>query len=293
MRFSQRHGLTPGLKAIQNDSIDIDLRNRIWNLIHVTLFDKYDPGYRMSGYVVGSNKHDVLKVIWSKFLKEPTDTIPSYYSDARLLIREMYFEWPWHKVFDFVEFLINDAESFLNFRDMGTALNYILEEESSGFRIVGNLVVPIVAPEEIEAVEDAIAAGESFPGVGKHISEATRKLSDREAPDYRNSIKESISAVESACMTLTGDPKATLGTALAVIERESNIHRALKAGMSSIYGYTSDEQGIRHAMIEDSTVTFADAKFMLVACSGFIKYLICKLAESSIDIPDGGDSTTE
>jgi hypothetical protein len=38
-----------------------------------------------------------------------------------------------------------------------------------------------------------------------------QKLADRENPDYRNSIKESISAVESAAQEITGDTGATLG----------------------------------------------------------------------------------
>jgi len=35
-----------------------------------------------------------------------------------------------------------------------------------------------------------------------------------------------------------------------------------------------DEDGIRHAMLEESTLTLADAKYFLVSCSAFITYLI-------------------
>ena len=45
------------------------------------------------------------------------------------------------------------------------------------------------------------------------------------------------------------------------------LHAALKNGFSSIYGYTSDEGGIRHAMIDDNPCDFDDAKYMLVSCS--------------------------
>ncbi|MEG8264615.1 hypothetical protein MKS78_04515 [Acinetobacter baumannii] len=44
-------------------------------------------------------------------------------------------------------------------------------------------------------------------------------LTDRNKPDYRNSVKESISAVEALCVTLSGDPKATLGASLNSIEK--------------------------------------------------------------------------
>ena len=42
-----------------------------------------------------------------------------------------------------------------------------------------------------------------------------------------------------------------------------------------LYGYTSDESGIRHAgRIDGKGTTFAEAKFMLIACSAFVNYLI-------------------
>jgi hypothetical protein len=39
-------------------------------------------------------------------------------------------------------------------------------------------------------------------------------MTDREQPDYRNSIKESISAIESLCRKITGNDKGTLGLVL-------------------------------------------------------------------------------
>jgi hypothetical protein len=111
-------------------------------------------------------------------------------------------------------------------------------------------------------------------------------LSDREDPDYRNSIKESISAVESACQTITGERKATLGDALNRIETHMHLHGALKSGFKKLYGYTSDEDGIRHAILDEKDISFSDAKYMLVSCSSFTNYLIGKVAELGIQIPE-------
>lgn len=107
-------------------------------------------------------------------------------------------------------------------------------------------------------------------------------LADRSSPDYRNSIKESISAVESVAQIITGDSSATLGSALKVIERKGSMHPALKASLSSLYGHTSDADGIRHAMLEASSLSFINAKFMLVACRAFINYLIEKAQDASV-----------
>ena len=113
------------------------------------------------------------------------------------------------------------------------------------------------------------------------IQTALGFLSDRKSPDYRNSIKESISAVESLCVSISGDPKATLGTALHAIERSHQLHPAFKKALSSLYGYTSDADGIRHALLEESSISYSDAKFMLVSCSAFVNYVLGKVSERS------------
>lgn len=104
-------------------------------------------------------------------------------------------------------------------------------------------------------------------------------MADRKSPDYRNSIKESISAVESICKIITGDSKATFGTALKKIEEQHGLHGALRRAFDSLYGYTSDASGIRHALLEEPDLDFDDAKFMLVSCSAFVNYLISKVAK--------------
>ena len=110
----------------------------------------------------------------------------------------------------------------------------------------------------------------------QHLNQSLTLLSDRQNPDYRNSIKESISAVESICKIITQDDKATLGKALKIIEDKHGLHAALKGSLSQLYGYTSDADGIRHAMSGESNLSYIDAKFMLVACTNFINYLIEK-----------------
>ena len=49
---------------------------------------------------------------------------------------------------------------------------------------------------------------------------------------------------------------------------------ALRNAFSSLYGYTNDAEGIRHALLEEGNLTKADAKFMLVCCSAFINYAL-------------------
>ncbi len=68
------------------------------------------------------------------------------------------------------------------------------------------------------------------------------------------------------------------------IETKISLHPALKDAFSSLYGYTSDAEGIRHALLDEPNLSFEDAKFMLVSCSAFINYLISKAPKAGIKI---------
>ena len=60
------------------------------------------------------------------------------------------------------------------------------------------------------------------------------------------------------------------------------IHGALKQGFLSLYGYTSNGDGIRHAMMDETNLDQEDALYMLVTCSSFVNYLISKANKLNI-----------
>ena len=70
------------------------------------------------------------------------------------------------------------------------------------------------------------------------------------------------------------------------IEKEGKIrlHNKLKEGYKSIYGWTSDDQGIRHGLKEDPNVDYKDARFMLVVCSAFVNYLVEECSQKKIKL---------
>ncbi|MBD0257397.1 MAG: hypothetical protein ICV83_16890 [Cytophagales bacterium] len=275
MRFSQRIGKTPVRQALQVESIDLALKNRVWNIIQENFFDKLDP-YAGSGSE--SQLAIVCAYIWKEFFEKPINDIPSYQGGGVYTIgfmnylRDWYFKAQWFQIYDLVEFIAQlNIQSVVP--DFVNYCNYGLEKEASGYRIVKRSVVKITSEEEINEIEEALETRE-WKSVNTHLKAALEYLSDRKSPNYRNSIKESISAVESLCIIIVGDKNATLGKALSIIERKYKMHNALKSAFSSLYGYTSDSGGIRHSLLEDDIeVTFEDAKFMLVSCSAFINYL--------------------
>jgi len=179
----------------------------------------------------------------------------------------------WHRTYNFIEFMVR-----LNWRDTGSKLegefNRILDRENSAYRFVDGRLAPITSEEEIAEIEGAISSSAPYAGVTSHLQTSLTFLTNRENPDYRNSIKESISAVESLARHLTDNPKAMLGQALTVLEKKHKLHPALQKAFSALYGYTNDEGGIRHSLMNEDTLTKADARFMLICCSAFINFAI-------------------
>lgn len=184
---------------------------------------------------------------------------------------ELWEKVSWNQCFDVLEIMLQEEYYDIDFK---CEINEIFEEEKMGYRIIDDQIVDITNESEIEEIEEAIDS--IFNIVNNHIQKSLELYSDRKNPDYKNSIKESITAVESMCCIICGE-KVELGKALGRLEKNGiYIHGAMKNGFQSLYGYTSDESGIRHGGIEDKEVTEEDAKFMLVTCSAFVNYLKVK-----------------
>jgi hypothetical protein len=272
MRFSQRFGITSVRSALQGRSLDEATRNRLWSAFARAVPEAQGPLNR-------TWMRTVYEEIWMEHFKEPVDHMPVLERDIRGQLRHIFLQGEWYEVYDLSEFLINCRES-ANIYKFPEEVARILAEEHAGFRLVNGMFVEITDESELDAIEEGLqhTATDQFSPARAHLMTALNLLSDRRSPDYRNSIKESISAVEAVVQILTGDPQAELGKGLKLLRSNPPVHGALRSAFTSLYGYTSDADGIRHALTEEATVDAADAKFMLVACSAFVVYLIQKVA---------------
>jgi hypothetical protein len=286
MKFSERYGYKPVRSVLQIADIDDALRNRLWNAVCQTFFeDAPTVGSSAVRYLgADSSEYQLFLLLAHNFFKETTDSVSSFYTPALTRVREYFFGCLWHGVYDLIEFL---AEAILN-RSKKTefieTINQILKEEMAGYRFVSDHIVQITSEEEIAEIEQSVNLSGPLKPVTEHFRQALALMADRKNPDHRNSIKESISAIESLSKIVSGLPKTTLGPALNAVEKKTKIHSDLKEAFQKLYGYTSDAQGIRHALMREPTLDFEDAKFMLVSCSAFVNYLIVKAQKAGIKI---------
>jgi hypothetical protein len=253
--------------------MDDALRTSLWNVVQEFIWSKHksESGY---SYTKHSNLIHIITRYWKDYFKIPVNDIPQNIRDTIEEVKDAYFASEWYEAYDFIEFtahmLGNSQPQFVK------SCNEVLEREMSGYRIIGAQVTPITSSDELSAIESALESTNGLTGAKTHLERALGLLSDRRNPDYRNSIKESVSAVEAVAQSVTGDKSATLGAAPKVISTRAPMHPALNKGLSSLYGYTSDSDGIRHALLESSNLDFVDAKFMLSACSAFVNYIVGK-----------------
>ncbi len=154
-------------------------------------------------------------------------------------------------------------------------INSLFEKEYVGYRFVGDKITKITDKSETEEINEALCS--RYKEVNNHLKKALEMLSDRKKPDYENSIKESILAVEAMCEIITETKGKSSELSRTLEKLEDNgviIHGALKDAFKKLFGYTNDANGIRHAGdIGGPSSTFEEAKFMLVSCCAFINYL--------------------
>jgi hypothetical protein len=264
MSFSERAGLKSRRETIQLNSMDGNLRMALYNYC----YDRFVNNWYKS-HQLGGNGHLAARIVWTDFLYQPADKFDdSPYKFADIL-KELINRYSWNEVYDLIEFV----EKFTPLGMVPEKLNQILEREVSGYRLKGSMIVPISDSAEIGAIDEALEVPNSFAGARSHIIDALEKLSRKPIPDVRNAITEAVSAVESASRVVTKKDKASLGEALKVLESNGHVHTALKEAWLKLYGYTSDEHGLRHAMIEDPNIDFATAKYMVVSCAAFVNLL--------------------
>lgn len=270
-KFSQRNGYMPTEKAFQREFADTALRTKLWNLLKVTIWDNYDTQrahYDETSVAI----NDLMQRLWFHFFNRDLDAMPGFYGEygrqgTYEILKEHFMRCEWFELYDLLEEIARDRSDLLP-EEARRWVNKTLEHHNAAYRFVGDEIAEITDQNEIEAIESAMTQASS--PVRAHLDMALKMLSNKEAPDYRNSIKESISAVEAECRILSGNQSATLNDAL---KRVQNLHPAMSRAFGQLYGYTSDASGIRHALTDEPTITYADAKFMLVTCAAFVSYL--------------------
>ena len=263
--FSERKGIKHFSDIVQVNSLNERTRNKIYSAT-IELIEK------------DKKRGEFIEYIYTEIFSLTKNDIPikssefgifsDYYADVENEILLNLRNCEYHEVFDFIEGIIRGIRLDNQRKTYIDDINRIFIEENVNYRIINGLITDLLNEETIKEIEETLENPHIV--VANHYSKALELL--YKSKDYDNSIKESISSVESICQILTSNNKATLGDTLKLLK--DKIHPAMKSAFEKLYGYTSDANGIRHANgLGEGNSTFEEAKYMLISCSAFVNYL--------------------
>lgn len=278
LSFSQAQGYEETQGRLKLGELPKDTRIRIWNLFFVAidkckLLGPRRPARRRIVLIAG-HWVEILKASHLEFHNLPLDDWNPMFEANRSRLREYIQEQPFNQVFDLIQFVLRHPRcppAFIRqmqrtFAECGLAYTIDVGPPPT--------ILPAVTPEEGDAVVGALRTLREarLHGSATHLRAAAENI---KVSEWAGSVRESIHAVESVARLLDSRAERKLGAALAALEKRGVLHPALKEAFSTLYGYTSDEQGIRHALLDrtDAQVGRDEAVFMLGACAAFASYL--------------------
>ena len=276
LTFSQAQGYEPLPQPLALEEVSYEARIRLWS----TLYE----------YAAYNSVRGELHPPWSEIFKAAHinllgRTLDFYIPEISIISQiyktlimgekeQNYQGVPFNQLFDILQYVMRHHKCPMDFILEVSAifkecmLAYVIDTEEPV------TIIPAVTEQEGQALLSGMnqlrSAG--LGGAAEHLRKAGEEIT---RGDWADSVRESIHAVGSVARQLDPDASRDLGPALRSLERQGWIHPALKKGFLNIYGYTSDEQGIRHPLLdsEQARVGRNEAVFMLGACASFASYL--------------------
>ena len=270
--FSQRTGLEPIPPQLKLGEVTAELRRLLYYYVSLEIdresYTPYDTAiFKDKWRRVATDLH-VL------FFKQPADKFDYDVYASKTRIKEFIGRANIGELFNLIEFFVRHRGSS---GELKRELADAFVTTRSAYRVFDNNHIAAIGTEEqAAAFERAIADAE-----GKNAAAARKQLIAAGVAlrnsDWAGSVRESIHAVEAMAVGLAPGTN-TLGVALKVLEQHGHLHGSLKAAFGSLYGYSSDEEGVRHALVfaDEAQVDEADALFMLGACASFVSYLLTR-----------------
>lgn len=270
--FSDRTGLAALGTEIQINDFSEGTRTFLQN----QLLSLLDVHIRNNSYDLDVN--DFMLMIANKAFNLEADSRKFYSKDQIYnIISSVFKKGEYYEILDLIEFFSEKISFYIQNQyfekeDYCRFFNSRFEEEFVGYRFVDGVIVQSIDEEANKSIEDA--ASTKYDIVNKHISKAVNYLSGANR-DAENSIKESVAAVEYLCNVLAGTKSFELSKAIDALDKKKRLHPCMKSMIEKLYGFASDEEGIRHSTKAGITkVSFNDGLFILVTCSAFINYAL-------------------
>jgi hypothetical protein len=279
LTFEQAEGAEPLPTQLQLCEVSRELRARLWSIVYKSL----QNGSSADDYRRAEVDEPLLTLLYDLHVEHwcrPADEFTSSFEHWAAELKHVFMVGDYIQIFGLTQWMLRHrAQPNRLLQDLNDAL-YVTRAAYAVFD--RDTIIPIGSEAERDTLARAFAdiAASEFHGAQAHLRNAGSELT---AGSFGPSIRESIHAVEAVARVL--EPGAQkLGPALSKLERSVRIHPALGKGFGNLYGFTSDERGIRHALLDEpeAKVDEIDALYMLGSCAAFVSYLINKARHAGL-----------
>lgn len=210
--FAERIGLKSPRTLVQLDGLDQETRVALWNVLF-TLRGAFS-NMRERAYSRDDSEQLFLDAIWAYYFEQARDERP-HDSKVWQRMKARVLGGEWYEALEIVEESVGYLQKGRTTKPLvGRAtdeFNLVFERYLVGFRFIDERVTPLDSTEDAEAVRLALDDSTIIAGARHHLGQAVEHLADRINPDYANSIKESISAVEAITKKVTGETTLSAG----------------------------------------------------------------------------------
>ena len=272
LTFSQAQGYEEIPGPLKLEELPQEARTHIWNVFYVHLHGSSED--RSGVRWISGVWDEILRTKHVVHDHRPIEEWNKEFGHLHHELRSDIQTMPFNKVFDLIQFVLRHPKCPSGFTSTVKKafafcrLSYKIDEGEPP------TIVPAVTEGEgntvVESLKTLRDAG--LGGSAEHLRKSCECINKG---DWAGGIRESIHAVESVARQIAPEETETLTQALKSIDRRTPLHSNLKDGFKALYWYTSDEQGVRHALLESekANVGMDEAVFMLGACASFASYL--------------------
>jgi hypothetical protein len=215
---------------------------------------------------------------------------------------------PWQKVFDFCERLhnhlaiaeltwddlSNDLEEVASRsdvqREIADELQRLFFEENLGYSFVQGEVRRRGRSHTVHLVErvEPTLGDPRLNGAREHYAKARRYFEHPVKPDYENTVKEAVCAVEAAARSLfPAKGTKTLADVVRHIQGsgKGQLPKPLADTLSGLYGFRNAGNGVSHGGSNGGEATPAIAEYALALAASQVVLLHAIAAELETDVP--------
>jgi hypothetical protein len=286
--FEQRFGLASG-KPVSNDfprTAKIALSYIIEDLIN----RKYiHEGHQGSWSVIITEALRISRI----------DNYPDQFQTFREEFLWVLDQANWPRVFTFCERiysrLLTDAYTKLESLEyirkyFSDEINQLLMEENMDYKFIDGQFERRGRAQTQKSIKKMgfVLSDSNLIEVRKHFNKAIKFFNQTLEPDYHNSVKEALCALECAIEICTGkDASNNFTKVMKELEgsTKEKIPAPISQSIQKIYAYRGSGQGVSHSAPKGYRVTELEAELVLNLIAAFITYIVDLFPITQDDLP--------